>query len=163
MTTPLRFEIIPHVGIGPVQLGMSLTEVDVALALLPGAFPMYQKSQRVRCFFESSLQVEFGDSGAAQFIGMFHHPDILCRYEGRDVFDLAAPELFALIASQERTGTHIYSTSTYLFPDQIVTLYDADEQYDRKGNESRPVFAEVGVGNAEYLAAIRAIRQRRLR
>jgi hypothetical protein len=157
MTTLLQFDIEPHVGIGPVRLGMSPTEVDSALARIAGAFPTFKKSEHVQCFFEASLQIEYGDSGAVQFIGVSSHPDLLCRYDGRDVFDLAAPDLFALIASHERSRNHTYSPLEYLFPDQVVTLYDADEQYDRKGNYSRPVFAEVGVGNAEYRAAISAI------
>jgi hypothetical protein len=111
----------------------------------------------VWCFFDSALQIEFGDSGRAHFIGVSNHPALLCLYEGRDVFNLAAPELFRLIASKEQAGAHTYSPLEYLFPQQIVTLYEADEQYDRKGNGSRPVFAEVGVGNAEYLAAVNAI------
>jgi hypothetical protein len=158
MTTPHHFDIIPHVGIGPVRLGMSLAEVDAALAPLPGALPVYKKSEHGRCFFRASLQIEFGNSGTVQFIGVSNDPDLLCVFEGRDVFDLSAPDLFALIASRERTQTHHYSPLEYLFPDQIVTLYEADEQYDRKGGGTRPVFAEVGVGNAEYLAAIRTIR-----
>jgi len=158
MTTPLRFDIIPHVGIGPVRLGRSPTEVDAALAPLPGAMPAYKKFEHGRCFFRASLQIEFGGSGTVQFIGISENPDLFCAYEGHDVFDLAAPELFALIALRERTRTHHYSPLEYLFPDQVVTVYEADEQYDRKRGGTRPVFAEVGVGNAEYLAAIRAIR-----
>src|SRR5215218_7954230 len=133
MSKPLQFEIVPHIGIGPVRLGMSQAEVDAVLAPLPGALPAISKSKEVRCYFQASLQIDFGESGTAQFIGVSSNADLLCLYDGRDVFDLAAPELFALIASHERTQTHTYSPLEYTFPDQVVTLYEADEQYDRKG------------------------------
>jgi hypothetical protein len=154
MSKPLQFEIVPHIGIGPVRLGMLPAEVDAVLAPLPGALPTISKSKEVRCYFQASLQIEFSQSGTAQFIGVSNHADLLFLYHGRDVFDLPAPELFALIASHERAQTHTYSPLEYTFPDQVVTLYEADEQYDRKGNRTRAVYAEVGIGSSEYVVAI---------
>lgn len=160
MATPLTFDIIPHVGIGPVLLGMTLDEVRMALADLPGAFPEVRKGQTIHCYFDVALQVSFGQSKLVEFIGVYNTALLLCKFEDHDVFDLPGPELFSLIASKERSDQHKYNSSEYLFPDQIVTLYEADEQYDRKRGELRPVFMEVGVGNAEYLAAIEAINAR---
>src|SRR4051812_4911659 len=98
MDTVHRFDIVPHVGIGPVRLGMLLVEVEAALAALSGAMPGVDKSSAVRCFFGASLQVEFGRSTSrAQFIGVSNNSHLLCLFKGQDVFDLAAPELFKLI------------------------------------------------------------------
>jgi hypothetical protein len=88
-----------------------------------------------------------------QFIGVADHPRIVCRYHGQDVFDVAASDLFALIAAGEKRKQR-YRSEEYLFPEQIITVYQADEQYDRNGKGSRPVWGQVGVGNAEYLQAI---------
>jgi hypothetical protein len=153
-----RFEIVPHAGIGPIRLGISPAEADAVLGPLQGALPMLKKSQHVRCYFQASFEIEFGGNGTARFIGISHHPSLLCLYHGHDVFDLAAPELFAQVASRELSNSHKYSASEYLFPDQIVTLYGADPQYDFKGNESRPVYGQVGIGTADYLKEICSIR-----
>jgi hypothetical protein len=156
MATPNVLDLVPHVGIGPLHLGMTTAEADEALRTLPGAGA--RKSHRsAHYFFDAALQFGLGESGRIQFIGLAEHPQVLCRYHGHDVFDTPAPELFALIAARE-SAKHVYQAAEYLFPDQVVTLYEADEQYDRKGKESRPIWGQVGVGNAEYLAAVRAIR-----
>jgi len=156
MAEPHELDLVPHLGIGPLRLGMTVAEADAAVGALDGAG--VRKSRRsLHYFFDAALQFELGGSGRIQFIGVANHPRLLCRYYGHDVFDTPAPELFALIAARE-TGEHSYRSAEYLFPDQVVTLYEAAEQYDRKGNGSRPVWGQVGVGNAEYVAAIRAIR-----
>lgn len=145
-----QFDLVPHVGLGPLHLGMTVAEADAAIGTLPGAGTRSSRGS-LHYFFDAALQFELGKSGRIQFIGLADHPQILCRYRGQDVFDIPAPDLFALIASQEKQ-THKYRSAEYVFPDQIVTLYEADEQYDRKGNESRPIWGQVGLGNAEYLA-----------
>jgi hypothetical protein len=141
---------------------MTRAEVEATLATVPGALPRHQKgpSSAIECYFRSSLQIEFNADGTASFIDVWCHPAMLCTYKGRDVFDLAAPDLFALFAGDDTSGPHAYDAAEYLFPELIVALWDADEQYDRKGNESRPVYATVGIGDERYLAAIRKIRGR---
>jgi hypothetical protein len=152
MQTSHAFDLVPHVGIGPLHLGMTLAQADAALAPLAGAGARTSHGA-LHYLFDAALQFELGDSGTIQFIGLADHPLILCRYRGRDVFDMAATDLFALIAANE-TREHAFRNDEYLFPDQVVTLYEADERYDGKGNHSRPVWGQVGVGNADYLKAI---------
>ena len=43
---------------------------------------------------------------------------------------------------------------------QIMTLWQADTQYDYLGSESRLVWAQVGLGNERYLASISKILRR---
>jgi hypothetical protein len=157
MAVPHQFDIMPHVGIGPVALGATPEAVEAAVGTLERALPRFDKGRTTRCYFETALQVSFGISGLVEFIGVSDSMSLLCLYEGRDVFDLPGTALFALIASREQGGGHTYDPSEYLFPDQILTLYEAAEQYDRRGGGSRPVFGQVGVGNAEYLSAVQAI------
>ena len=154
MPNPLRFDIVPHAGIGPVRLGATLAGADAALAKVPGAGARRSRSPTVHSYFDAALQIELGQSSTVQFIGISDHPKVLACYAGRDVFDLAAPDLFALIASNERRGRHRYRGAEYLFRDQVVTVYEADEQYDRKGKRSRPVFGQVGIGSAEYVESL---------
>ena len=35
-----------------------------------------------------------------------------------------------------------------------MTLWGADEQYDSLGNQSKPVWAQVGIGGEDYAAAV---------
>ena len=55
---------------------------------------------------------------------------------------------------------HQYGPGEYLFPDQILTLWDADEQNDHFGHEERAVWAQVGIGSEEYLEEIERIKGR---
>jgi hypothetical protein len=135
---------------------MTVADADATVGALAGA-GVRKSRGLVHYFFDNALQFEVGESGRIQFIGLAGHPRVQCRYHGHDVFDTPAPELFALIAAHEK-DEHRYRSAEYLFPDQIITLYEAAEQYDRNGNGSRPIWGQVGEGTIEYLAAVRAIR-----
>ena len=99
MADPHVFDLVPHVGIGPLRLGMTLAEADAAMGSLPGA-GRRTSLRSLHYFFDAAMQFELGDSNTIQFIGLANDPGILCRYEGQDVFDIAAPDLFALVASR---------------------------------------------------------------
>ncbi len=159
MASPTRFDIVPHVGIGPVRLGMSRAEVEAALAGVPQALPGHTKgsSATIECYVQASLQIEFEADGTASFVEVSSHPAMLCLYKDQDVFDSPAPQLFALFAADDALGPHVYDPLEYVFPQLIVSLWEADEQYDRRCNQSRPMYATVGVGDERYLAAIRKI------
>ena len=43
---------------------------------------------------------------------------------------------------------------------QIVTLWNADEQYDQRRGGERIVWGQVGLGNDAYLRAIEALERR---
>lgn len=147
------FDVLPHIGIGPVHLGMTVKEADASLRKVAGAGAR-EPIRSLHYYFDAALQFELGDSGRIQFIGLAHSPRILCQYRGHDVFDTAARDLFKLIAEHERRKPR-FRSDEFLFEDQIITLYDADEQYDYKGKETRPVWGQIGVGNAEYLKALK--------
>ena len=67
-------------------------------------------------------------------------------------------EHHALIAGRDNSGDWPFDASGFVFPNQIVTLWEADEQYDRLGGEQRPIWALVGLGNQRYLEAVRAVK-----
>lgn len=147
---PLLFDLVPHVGIGPVRLGMTLAEVQAVLATLPN---VGQRASRgnLHYAFDASLQFELGVRDTIHFIGLASHPRIVCRYLGHDVFDTPAAKLFNLIASREPSAHH-YRDTEYVFPEQGITLYEADEQYDKRQAGKRMIWGQVGVGTAEFIA-----------
>ncbi len=83
-------------------------------------------------------------------------------FAGVDVFDEEAGIVFDLIAKHDGGGKHAFdaaSASSYVFPNQVVTLYDADTQYDRVRRRSgltplRRIWAQVGIGTKSYHEAI---------
>ena len=144
----IAYELIPHVGFGPVKLGMSRENVKLALgdANYSGA---HKNSDY---YFANSLQVEFREE-KADFIGISFSEEYEALYRGNNLFDIEAHDLFDLIAGHENEE-HQFNDSMYVFPEQIVSLWDADEQYDRIGGEQRMVWAQVGLGTTAYFKAV---------
>lgn len=99
-------------------------------------------------FCENSIQVEYYE-GTAGFIGVASHAMFTAIYQGRNVFDTPAKDLFALAADLDVSGSHRFNRNEYMFPKQILTLWDADTQYDPL--ERRAIWGQVGLGDARYL------------
>lgn len=153
-TLPI-LDISPRQGIGPVCLGDTRSMARDALAAI--GFVLESSNGPTDYFCQAAIQTECDEQGFVWFIGISQSEHYLARYQGVDVFSLAAGELFALVAAADGSGVHEYTDNEYLFPGQILTLWDADEQYDRQGNETRPVWAQVGIGNPAYIEAVSAI------
>ena len=147
-TKTMNFEITPHIGIGAVKLGMSKEEIKTIL----GSSSYSGSSNSSDYYFSNSFQIEFSEGGA-DFIGISYSPEYVVLYQGKNVFDIEALELFELIAKNE-SGIHKYDSYEYLFPEQILTLWDADEQYVRIDGEERVIWAQVGIGSNSYLKAV---------
>lgn len=145
----LNLPLEPGQGAGAVRLGTSRHEVRETLTHL--GYPVSAIKGEIDFFCDNALQVEH-DDGTASFIGIASHRDILCTYCGVDVFDLPAERLFRLIASDERVPPE-FDPQEFCFSDQIVTVWEADEQYDYKGGHARRVYGQVGIGDARYLRA----------
>jgi hypothetical protein len=102
--------------------------------------------------------VEYDSSGRAWFIGVSWWPEIQVQFTlfGTNPWSLPASELFEVLARADG-GEHSFNSSEYLFRNLIVSLWDADSQYDHLGGENVPVYAQVGIGNSDYLQAIDAL------
>jgi len=151
----MLLEIIPLKGVGPIRFGMTSEEVQSVMREFCGDKYRHSKSGDTDYFFESALEVSYDTDGRVEFIGTQYYTGCGCEfliYES-DPFDLEAKELFEHIASKQM-GTHSFNPDEYLFRDNIITVWNSEEQYDYKGGETRAVYAQVGVGNDKYLAAI---------
>ena len=146
-----KFEIVPGKGIGPILLGNSKEEVRKALSL--HGFKLESSSDTMDYFCNSGIQVEYEKDGTASFIGTASEHRVNIYYNGVNVFDTPAEELFMLIAKNEEHQCS-YDSYEYVFPKQIVTLWDADEQYDSYQNESRLIWGQVGLGSQTYIDAV---------
>lgn len=146
-------ELIPHHGFGPIRFGMPRPEVRTAMRAI-GIPRSHGDDDGTLDYFgdENAIQVEYID-GTASFIGVSNGGEFLCVIHGIDPFDMPAQDLFTVLAKRAEHG-EAYDANEVVFRSTIVTLYEADEQYDRKGGESRPVWSQIGVGDARYLAAV---------
>jgi hypothetical protein len=146
-----HFILHPHVGIGLIKLGARRSDVRAVMTGVVCALESERES--VDYFCGSSIQVEYEEDGTASFIGLSSDRDIALLFEGIDLFDIEAKDVFALLSSRDGSGAHEFSEFEYVFPSQIITLYDADPQYDRRRNETRPVWGQIGCGDHRYLGA----------
>ena len=142
------FEILPGVGIGPIHFGMTMEQVVGTLERvgLPG--------DGIYFGTDNAVQVEYTEEKVS-FIGLAHSEVFQAMLFGVDVFDTNAEEVFAQVAAHE-SQPHTFDRSEYVFPDSIVTLWEADTQYDPKGL-GRQMWGQVGLGNAVYFKAIQAL------
>lgn len=154
MSQVLDVELLPHLGAGPLRFGMPRAEVRSTLSGL--GFPLSHENETLDYFCENSIRTEYTD-GSASFIEFSGHALVVPRYRGSDVFSVTAEELFDAIAKGESAGTHAYDPLEYVFPEQIIALWEADPQYDLRGSYKRMVWGAVGVGDARYLAAVQAL------
>lgn len=146
----ISLPIRPHEGIGPVQFGMGRPEVAAELKRI--GLSLSHSTETSDRFAENSLMVEYTD-GTVSFVEVSASPILCGSFQGRDVHSVPAPELFALFAAGESTACG-YCPEEFLFPDQILALWEADEQYNLVSGASFPVFGAVGAGDARYLEAV---------
>jgi hypothetical protein len=142
-------EFVPKVGIGPVKLGM--TREEVAGAMLNEFGEKGVSARGLDFFIENGFQVEYIE-GTVSFIGTSNlfMEGYTVVHQGANLFDLDAASLRAYFAQFDDLPKE-----GELFPGIIVTLWDADKQYDYVGDHSREVYGQVGVGDERYLVALR--------
>lgn len=146
--------IKPLVSIGPFALGV--LPPAARKAALDAGFALSHERIGSDYFAENGIQIEYHDGGMASFIGVSSDA-VAYRllYEGTDVFDTPAHVVFDLISARDGSGCHAFNRDEYLFPNQIVTLWEAEEQYDhiRRKSSQRPlrqIWGQVGIGSPGY-------------
>lgn len=150
-----HLRIVPHQGVGPIRFGMKRDEARAAMSDLGLAL---SSSNNDLDFFgeESAVQVEYQD-GSVSFIGVSCGVRFDVSIDEVDPFDIPAPALFRLLAKCDGAEDARFDECQHCFRNSIVTLYEADDQYDRKGGRRRVIWGQIGVGDARYLAAIDTI------
>lgn len=152
----MKLQLEPGAGALPVRLGVTRDQSHQDMAAI--GLPLLSSRRSMDFYFHNAIQIDFDGDHGASFIGVSSHEEIELIYKGQNLFALPAREVFKLIAMYEDGETIAYSEAECVFPHQILTLYDADEQYDRYHGETMPVWSQIGIGNAAYLAAITKIR-----
>lgn len=154
-SSPLEFELQPGVGAGSILLGMSR---DAARSLLSSLGLSLAHTRGTHDSYGDAIKIEYSRDDLSQFIEFSCSSAVRVRYRGVEVFSVAARELHDLIAREESGPRRLFNRHGAIFPEQMITLWDADTQYDCRTLESKEVWGAVGIGNGEYLKAVRAIR-----
>ena len=146
-----KFEIVEHVGVGPIRLGADRATVAAALAAIPDS-GLDQTAATMDYAFGNSLQIEYGFSGHAHFIGIGHYSGCGCDFifHGRHIGDYSAEALFTLLATLDGQSGLEFQSDQFYFPSIRMTVWHADSQYDYRGGELTPVYGQVGVASPEY-------------
>lgn len=149
------FEILPGVGVGPVKLAMTRGQVFTVLLPYEDIATSEDMDPTTDYAFGNSLQIEYGRDGTVQFIGIGYYTNCGCEYmfQDRAIGTYSAKELFELLAKLDG-GKHRYDSNEYFFPKIMMTVWEADDQYDYVGGHKKPVYGQVGVANQQYIDAI---------
>lgn len=148
--------ITPRHSVGPFKLGASRDEIREAA--IEADISIGHDRDDMDYFLKNSLQVSY-DRGFVDFIGVSTSADHRAFYRGVHISDISAEDLFQMAADADGSGPHVFNEYEYCFPNQILTLWGVDDQYDRIrrrfGGELRPMWAQVGIGTPGYLQATR--------
>lgn len=147
----LRLNLLAGAGCLPLRLGAN----RVAIKKLMFDKGLHSGPSRGASdyYLNNVIQVEFDTNECAMFIGVAASLDVELVYSGQSVLDMPAREVFDLVAANEQDQVPTYSTSSVLFPGQIITLWEADPQYDRRYGKTAQ-WGQVGIGNPDYLTAV---------
>ena len=148
------YEIVPHVGVGPVRLGMSREDVR---RVMPAPCESFLKTPddayETDAFHDSGFQVFYsGDSPAVAFIELSRDSGFTATYRGLDVFATQADQLVAHVALDgpfDRNNPELgYS---FVFPHLDLSVWRPivpESPEDAEGHE----FATIGVGVPGYFS-----------
>ncbi|MEN8251806.1 MAG: hypothetical protein ABFS32_22995 [Bacteroidota bacterium] len=145
----MEFEVVPHKGIGNIELGMSREKVR---ALMPKAPDTFRKSSSEKfdtdAFFNSCFQVFYnGEDPKVEYIELSANTDFKTLFNGVDIFSLEAEEAVRLVSQiSSCVNTDEFS---YEFPELDLSLWRPFLPED-PGDEDGKYFSTIGVGVNGY-------------
>ncbi len=139
----VTFEIIPHVGVGPVQFGMKADELDAALG----------KPERVhgnRYDYLSGFMVDLDESGRVVFIELADSPNFQATYRGVNLHHTAAQDAVTFISQFDTHDADDPEVGySYVFKKLQLSLWRGTVPED-EADEDGKYFEAVGVGTDGY-------------
>ncbi len=117
------FEVTPHVGIGPLRLGMTPDDVRRSVA---GHRVEKIRRGREEVIEDLGLGVDYSDGDTAvTFVQVSQADRVRVTFAGCDVFDTPADELVASVVRQEGLSPADYPPGRheYLFPPLRLVLW----------------------------------------
>ncbi len=149
-----RYEVVPHVGIGPVRLGMSRTESRAVMAAggqEPDPFRKTAEStQETDAYHRSAFQVFFDDAGYVEYVELSRgERSCVPLYRGHRILTLPADAALAVLAADAPFDpTDEQVPYSYTFPALELAVW----RPALSGRDGR-TFATIGVGRPGYFSA----------
>lgn len=149
---PIVYEVIPHVGVGPVKLGMTRQDVRT---VMPGPCESFLKAGEilVDAFHDCGFQVFYaeGETGpTAEFIELSARFDFRAIYRGIDIFATPADQVLAHVSVDAPFDPDDPEFGySYIFHDLDLALWRPVIQSAPDEPEGRE-FSTIGVGIADY-------------
>lgn len=146
------YEVIPHIGVGPVRLGMTREEVRRAM---PGPCESFLKGLNARhetdAFHDGGFQVFYGGEGpVAEYIELSRDSGFRAVYRDVDVFETPADSLLAHISGDATSDPEDRESGyAYIFDNLDLSLWRPvlpGSPEDSAGRE----FSTIGIGVVGY-------------
>ena len=148
------FDIHPRLRAGKLALG---TDRATTRSIMETLDLTWSHSRDGMDYYDdNSIQLDSFDDEILHFIGFAYSPNFDVTYNSIDPFDFDAAGLFEAINESESLPIP-FNDYDPLFPTQIIALWDAQEQYDYKGDHRRSVYATFSIGDDRYLDEMLAI------
>jgi len=124
-------ELIPKQGMEHIHFGMSRDEVrSIMIAKYNADSPM-KRNEETECFFENSLQFSYESDNTLSFIEISSYPPIGVRILGVNTWEIDGKELLDFLNGKDSMNEKISEEGNNpIFQENIITLYELDEQYD---------------------------------
>lgn len=145
----IRYDVVPHRGVGPVQLGMAREAVRACMAGAPRVFHKGRDGPEVDGWHENGFQVFYGKDDTVEFVELSRDA-VDARLFGLAVFETDVAELVRSL--EERCAFDASDADypyCYLFPELDLSLrrrFLPEHPADPEGR----VFDTVGVGIRGY-------------
>lgn len=151
----MDYEVSPHVGVGPIRLGMSRSLVR---SLMPGPRKSFRRASsnphETDAFHGQGFQVFYGGAEpVVEYIELSRDSGFRALYGGMDIFETPADEVVALISSNAPFDPNDEEIGySYIFPILDLSLWRPtvpDSPEDAEGRQ----FSTIGVGGKGYYGA----------
>lgn len=147
-----HYQVVPHIGIGPIRLGMTRAESRTVMTERPRTFRK-AATQEVDAYHNNAFQVFFDEQDAVEYIELSRdEPSFATLYKGQNVFALPDEELVALIAQEADFDPINWELGySYVFPDLELAVWRPvlPENVD---NPDDRFFSTIGVGRLGYFS-----------
>jgi hypothetical protein len=149
----MDYEVIPHVGVGPVRLGMPRDQVR---SLMPGPCRPFRKGpdalHETDAFHESGFQVFYGGTApVAEYIELSRDSGFRALYCGVDVFATPADELVSRVARDAAFDPDDPELGhAYVFPTLDLSLWRPVTPEETPDDPEGREFSTIGIGTRGY-------------
>lgn len=147
-------EFIPLKGIPHITFGMQRSLVrEIIQKEYTEEKPALRRPE-TDCYFENSLQFSYEEDDTLSFIEA-GPPLTVVKIFGINTWEVSGEELLNYLSGIDSINHEISEGGANpIFKNNIITLWDLDEQYDHVGGYITRKWGAIGIGDERYYNAI---------